>query len=130
MSAPALRGVDVVLTDTMVGNGLPGIAELAVWRQRMLKQELSPEGGRRVEAVPDESAGALLDALPVASTCLLGDEDVVSSLLYMLGVCPAVMQDKPLVSECGRPFSPGQAMRCRCCAGVRTLCHDVFVESG
>ena len=23
------------------------------------------------------------------------------------------MQDKPLVCECGKPFSPGQALRCR-----------------
>ena len=32
--------------------------------------------------------------------------------------------------ECGKPFSPGQAMRCRCFAGVRTVCHDISVESG
>ena len=54
----------------------------------------------------------------------------MSSLRYMLGVCPAVMQDKPLVCERGKPFSPGQAMRYRCCAGVRTVCHDISVESG
>ena len=71
-----------------------------------------------------------MDALPVSSNCLLGDGDVVSSLQYMLGVCPAVMQERPLVCECGMPFSPGQAMRCRCCVGDRTVCHAVSVESG
>ena len=35
-----------------------------------------------------------------------------------------------MVCECGKPFSPGQAMRCRCCAGVRTVCHDTSVELG
>ena len=55
---------------------------------------------------------------------------IVSSLRYMLGVCAAVMQDKPLACECGKPFSPGQAMRCRCCQGARTVCHDATVESG
>ena len=83
-----------------------------------------------MEAVDDVTAGVWLDALPVASSYLLGDGDVVSSLRYMLGVCPAVMQDKPLVCECGKPFSPGQAMRCRCCVGDRTVCHAVSVESG
>ena len=48
----------------------------------------------------------------------------------MLGVCPAVMQDKPLVCECGKPFSPGQAMRCKCYQGARTVCHDISVGSG
>ena len=42
----------------------------------------------------------------------------------------AVMQEKPFVCECGKPFSPGQAMRCRCCQGARTVCHDISVESG
>ena len=51
------------------------------------------------------TAGAWLDALPVASAYLLGDGDV-SSLGYMLGMFPAVMQVKPLVFECGKPFSP------------------------
>ena len=64
-----------------------------------------------MDAVADVTPGAWLDALPVASNCLLGDGDVVSSLRYMLGVCPAVMQERPLVCECGKPFSPGQAMR-------------------
>ena len=36
-------------------------------------------------------------------------------LRYMLGVCPAVMQDKPLVCECRKPFSLGQAMLYKCC---------------
>ena len=30
----------------------------------------------------------------------------------------------------GKEPSPGQAMRCTCCAGVRTVCHDITVESG
>ena len=101
-----------------------------MWRQKILKQGLSPEGGRCLNAVADVTAGAWLDALPVVFNCLLGAGDVVLSLRYMLGVCPAVMQDKPLVCECGKPFSPGQAMRYRCCAVVCTVCHDVSVESG
>ena len=116
MSQTARGRLDVVLTDTMVEHGLPGFAhlvlsDLAVWRQQLLKRGLSPENCRRVDAVADVTAGAWLDALPVASNCLLGDGDVVSSLRYMLGVCPAVMQERPLVCECGKPFSPGQAMR-------------------
>ena len=83
-----------------------------------------------VDAVADVTAGAWLDASPVASNCLLGGGDVVPSLRYMLGVCPAVMQDQRLVCECGKPFRPGQTMRCRFCAGVRTVCHDISVESG
>ena len=51
-------------------------------------------------------------------------------LRYMLGVCPAAMHDKTLACECGRPFSPGQATGCRCCAGVCTVCNDISVESG
>jgi hypothetical protein len=78
----------------------------------------------------DVSAGAWLDALPIVSNCHLGDEDVVCALRYQLGVCPASMQDRPLTCECGKLFSPGQAMRCRCCAGVSTGCHDVAVECG
>ena len=91
---------------------------------------LSFEGCRRVECVADVVAGPWLDALPVASNCVLGDGDVVASLRYMLGVRPAAMQEKPLVCECGKPFSPGQAMKCRCCQGARTVCHDISVESG
>ena len=91
MSQAALSGLDGVLTDSMLENGLPGFAQsvltdLAVWRQQLLKQGFSPENCRRVEAVADVTAGAWLDALPVASNCLLGDGDVVSSLRYMLGV--------------------------------------------
>ena len=41
---------------------------------------LSFEGCRRVECVADVVAGAWLDALPVASNCVLGDGDVVASL--------------------------------------------------
>ena len=45
MSATALGGVDSVLTDAMVENGLPGfahsaLADPAVWRQQQLKQKL------------------------------------------------------------------------------------------
>ena len=64
-----------------------------------------------MECVADVAAGARLDALLVASNCVLGDGDVVASLRYMLSVCPAAMQEKPLVCECGKPFSPGQAMK-------------------
>ena len=71
------------------------------------------EGSRRVKCVADVTAGAWLDALPVASNCVLGDGDVVSSLWYMLGLCPAAMQDNPLGCEYGKPFSPGQAMQYR-----------------
>jgi hypothetical protein len=38
------------------------------------------------------------------------------------------MQDQPLTCECGKPFSPGHAMRCRCRAAVHTECHDVAVD--
>ena len=63
MSQVALGGFDVVLTDTMVENGLPGfahseLADLAVWRQLLLKQGFSPENCRRVEAVADVTTGA------------------------------------------------------------------------
>ena len=88
------------------------------------------EGCRRVQCVADVAAGAWLNALPVASNCVLGDGDVIASLRYMLGVWPAAMQEKPLVCECGKAFSPGQAMRCKCCQGARTVCHGISVESG
>ena len=45
-------------------------------------------------------------------------------------MCSTAMQDRPLTCECGKPFRPGQAMRCTCCTGVRTVCHDIAVESG
>ena len=63
--------------------------------------------------VADVTAGARLDELPVASNWVLGDGDVVSSLCYILGVCPAALHDKHLVCEFGKPFTPGQPMRCR-----------------
>jgi hypothetical protein len=85
---------------------------------------------KRLESVADVSAGAWLDALRIVSNCHLGDGDAVCALRYQLGVCPASMQDRPLTCECGKPFSPGQAIWCRCCAGVRTVCHDVAVECG
>ena len=74
MSQTAMGGLDVVLTDTMVGHGLPGfghsvLTDLAEWRQQLLKKGLSPENCRRVDAVADVIARAWLDALPVA--CLL-----------------------------------------------------------
>ena len=123
------------LTDAMIEGMLPGfahsvLAELAEQRQTELLGRLSAEGVKRLESVADTTAGAWMDAMPVASTCHLGDGDVVGSLRYMLGVCPAALQDRPLSCECGKPFSPGQAMRCSCCAGVRTVCHDISVESG
>ena len=75
----------------------------------------------RVEAVADVTSGAWLDALPVASRCLLGDGDVLSSLRYMLGVCPAVMQNKPLVVNVGSPSVLGRyevSVLCGCSYGV------------
>ena len=97
---------------------LPGFAysvsaELAKFRQVLLPDGLSLQDRRRVECVADLTAGEWLDAMPSVFNCVLGDGDVVSSLRYMLGVCPAAMQDKPHVCECRKPFSPGQAMRCR-----------------
>ena len=126
MQAAALGGVDSVLTDAMVETGLPGfahsvLADLAVWRQQQLKQGLTLVNCRRVEVVADVTAGALLDALPVSSNCLLGDGDVVSSLRYMLGVCPAVMQNKPLVVNVGSPSVLGRyevSVLCGCSYGV------------
>ena len=90
MSAAALGGVDSVLTDTMVENGLPWFAlsvlvDLAVWQQQLLKQELSAENCRRMEAVADVTAGAWLDALPVDSNCLLDDGDVFRLFNTCLG---------------------------------------------
>ena len=84
LSQAALGGLDVV-TDSVVENGLPGFAhavltDLAVWRQQLLKQGLYPENCRRVRCVADVTAEAWLNALPVASNCLWGDGDVVSSL--------------------------------------------------
>ena len=79
-------------------------AELTEFRQRFLLDGLSFEGCRRLECVADE---AWLDASPVASNCVLVDGDVAASVRYMLGVCPVAMQQKPLVCECGKPFSPG-----------------------
>ena len=51
----AAGGVDSVLTDTMVENGLPRFAhsvlsDLTVWRQQLLKQGFSLENCRRVYA--------------------------------------------------------------------------------
>ena len=119
MSAASINTLGgAVLTDATVVDVLPGFAhsvsaEVAVVRQRLLRARLSFENRRRVECVADVKAGMWLDAMPTVSNCVLGDGDVVSSLRYMLGVCPAAMQDQPLVCECGKPFSPGQAMQQR-----------------
>jgi hypothetical protein len=59
---------------------------------------------------------------------LLGDGHDVCAFRYQLRVCPDSMQDRPFTCECGKPFSPGQTVRCICCAGVRTACHDVAVD--
>ena len=123
------------LTAAMVADVITGFAhsvsaELAEFRQRLLLDGLSFEGCRRVECVAAVPAWVRLDALPVASNCVLGDGDVVASLRYMLGVCPVATQGKPLDCECRKLFSPGQAMRCKCCQGARTVCHDISVKSG
>jgi hypothetical protein len=135
MSDDTVSKLAPTLTDAMIEGILPGFAhsvfaDLAAARQITLRDKLSLEGRKRLESAADVTAGAWLDALPVSSNCVLGDGDVVSSLRYMLGVCPASMQDRPLKCECGKDFTPGQAMRCKCCAGVRTVCHDITVESG
>ena len=105
--------------------------EVAEAWQVFLKKGIALEGCRRLESVACMTAGggggAWLDALPVASNCLLGDRDDVPSR-YMLGLCPAVMQDKPLVCAFEKPFRPWQAMRCRCCGC--TVSNDVSIESG
>ena len=61
-----------------------------------------------MEAVADVTAGAWLDALPVAFNCLLGVGDVVSSPRYMLGVCPAVMQASLWFVNVGSPSVLGR----------------------
>jgi hypothetical protein len=45
----------------------------------------------------------------------------------MLVLYAAAMQDRPLASGCGKPFSPGQAARYGCCAGVCAVLHDSSV---
>jgi hypothetical protein len=135
MKESSVARQNVVLSDDLIEGLLPGFAhavssELGEVRQRLLNEELSAEGANRLESVADVSAGAWLDALPIVSNCHLGDGDVVCALRYQLEVCTASMQDQPLTCECGKPYSPGQALRCRCCAGVRIVCHDVAVECG
>jgi hypothetical protein len=104
--------------------------QLAAARQVQLRDGLAVEGrkGLSLETVADVTAWARLDAMPVTCNCVLGDCDVVFSLQYTIKVCPAAMQNRSLTCEGGEPFSPGQAMRCRCCAGVRAVCHDFSVE--
>ena len=126
MSATSAAKFGMQLTDAMVADVLPGFVhsvsvELADFRQVQLLDVLALEGSRHVKCVADVATGAGLDALPVASNCVLGDGDVASPLWYILGVCPVAMQDKPLVCDRGKPFSPGQAMRCACCAGARAM---------
>ena len=118
MSAASVSTLGTVLTDAMVADVLPGFAqsvsaELAAVQQGLLRDGLSFQDRRRVECVADVTAGAWFDAMPTVSICVLGDGDVVSPLRYMLGGCPAAMQNKSLFCECGQPFSPGQAMLCR-----------------
>jgi hypothetical protein len=50
--------------------------------------------------------------------------------MYHLGACLASMQDRPFRCDCWKPFSPRQAIRCRCCVGVRTVRHDVAADCG
>ena len=112
-------GLGAVLGDGMIEGLLPGFAhsvlsELAVCRQQLLKEGLSPEGAKRFEGVSDVCAGAWLDAMPIACNCQLGDGDVVCALRYQLGVCPASMQDRPLTYECVSPSVLGRL----CGAGV------------
>ena len=147
MSAASVSTLGAVLTDAMGADVLPGFAhsvsaELAEFPQVLLRDGLLFQDRSHVECIADVTARAWLDAMPTVSNRVLGDGDVFSSLRDMLGVCPAALQDKPLFCECGKPLSPGQAMwcrlkligpigmRCRCCAGVRTVCHDISVESG
>jgi hypothetical protein len=49
---------------------------------------------------------------------------------FMQGTCSAAMQGRYLACGCGKVFSPGQAIRHMSCAGVQTLCHEVYGESG
>ena len=106
----------VVFPDAMVADVLSGFL-LILCLLRLLCSDrcccgmISFQDRKRVGCVADFTAGAWLDAMPVASNCVLGDGDVVLSLPYMLG--EHAMKDKPLVCECWKPFSPGQAMRCR-----------------
>lgn len=50
----------------------------------------------RVAIVASDTTGTRLDAMPTIFDYVPGDGDVVCfSLRYMLGVCPAAVQDKP-----------------------------------
>jgi hypothetical protein len=129
----SIARLGAVLSNDMIEGLLPGFAhsvffELGEVCQKLL-QELSAEGATRLESVDDVSAVAWLDAVLIASNCHLGYGDVVCALRYQLGACTASMQDRPLTCECGKPFSPGQAMWCRCCARMHTNCHDVAVAA-
>lgn len=48
-----------------------------------------------MKRVADVTPGVWLDALPVASNCMLGDADVASSLLYILGVSSCYAGEAP-----------------------------------
>ena len=111
-------GQHSVLTDTMVVDVLPGL--LILYLPSLLSSDRCCCGiGFRsrtsgvLSVLQMLRRGAWLDAMPTVSNCVLGDSDVVSSLRYLLGMCSATMQDKPVFCECGKPFSPGQALRCR-----------------
>jgi hypothetical protein len=99
MHSATVPKLGAVLTDAMSEGILPGFShlvfpDLAAARQVQLRDRLSSEGRKRLESVADVTAGPWLDALPVSSNCVLGNGDVVSSFRYMLGVCPAAMQDR------------------------------------
>jgi hypothetical protein len=140
MKGSSVARLDAVLSHDMIKGFFSGFAHAAFSkleevRQKLsaafsrqtlntvfseLKEELSVEGAKRLESVADVTAGAWLDALPIVPNRHLGDGVVVCALRYQLGVWPASMQDRPLTCESRKPFSPRQAMRCRCCAGVCT----------
>jgi hypothetical protein len=93
MDSATLFKRGAVLTDAMIEGTLPGFshlvfADLAAARQVKLRDRLSPEDRKRLESVADLTAGAWLDALPVSSSCVVGDGDVVSSLRYMRKTVP------------------------------------------
>jgi hypothetical protein len=136
MKESSVARLDAVLSGDMIEGLLPGFAhsvlsKLGEVRHKLLREELSVEVAKCLESVADVWAGAWLDSLPLVSNCHLGDGDVGCALRHQLGrVCPASMQVRLLLCECGKRFSAGQAMCCRCCAGVHTVCHDVAADFG
>ena len=81
-------------------------------KEKEITEHANPEGERH--------QGRAYTGLFRRSGSKRGDGHAGSSLRRMVGVCSTVVQDKPPDSECEKLFSPGQAMRCRCWAGVRT----------